>query len=86
MYINTLKISMISFSTVVFALVLTIGKSDIYYKPAVLVQTDGYSFLEKNYGPLHFLDPIMMLMYAVIMMYFIVYAIRNRERLSFSIV
>ncbi len=48
MYINTLKISMISFSTVVFALVLTIGKSDIYYKPAVLVQNDGYSLLEKN--------------------------------------
>lgn len=80
------KIAMILYSTVTMILVFTIGKSGIYYKSATLVHGDGYNYLEKVYGPAHKLYPIMMLIYAVIMMGYIVYTIKNRNKLSFRIV
>ena len=80
------KIAMVLYSTVTMILVFTIGKSGIYYKSATLVHGDGYNYLEKVYGPAHKLYPIMMLIYAVIMMGYIVYTIKNRNKLSFRIV
>lgn len=43
----------IGLSTVVASLGMTIGYSPIYYKSAQLVQTDGFSYLVKEYGPAH---------------------------------
>lgn len=83
---TVLKFFMISFSTLVMCLVLTIGKYDIYYKHVELAFGDGYSYLVKEYGPFHTLYPLMMMMYAVIMLGYLSYAIRKRKQLSFRIV
>lgn len=83
---TALKIFMVAFSSVVMALVMTIGRSGIYYKNVELAYGNGHNYLVKTYGPLHILYPIMMLMYAVIMVFYIVYAIKNRNRLSFRMV
>ena len=81
-----LKVVMISYSTIIMGLVLTIGKYGIYYEDVQLVHENGYSYLVKSYGPFHVLYPIMMLMYALIMVFYIIYAIKKRNQLSFRLV
>ena len=81
-----LKVFMISFSSLVMCLVLTIGKFDVYYKHVELAYGDGYSYLVKEYGPLHILYPMMMMMYGVVMLGYLGYAIKKRKQLSFRIV
>ena len=81
-----LKMFMIFYASVVMCLVMTIGKSDIYYHSVELAHGQGYNYLVKTYGPLHILYPIMMLMYAIIMVVYLVYAIKKRKQLSFRIV
>lgn len=45
----------ICMSAAVALLAMTIGYSDIYYKSAQLIQTNGFSYMVKEYGPAHFL-------------------------------
>ncbi len=45
--------TMISF--IIFACVLTIGHNTMYYSSVVLQRVNGYSYLEKTYGPTHVL-------------------------------
>lgn len=74
------------YSTVVMCFVLTIGKSDVYYKSVELVHENGYGYLVKTYGTMHVLYPIMMILYAINMLVFICLAIRKRHYISFRIV
>ena len=74
--------AMALYSTVVMCSVLTIGSSDVYYKSVELVIGDGYSYLVKEYGPLHALYPFMMAFYGVFLVAFLVCAVRMRKKLS----
>lgn len=74
------------YSTIVLGFVLTIGKSEIYYKTVELVHENGYSYLNKTYGPMHVLYPAMMLLYAISMVVFTCQAIKKRQYISFRIV
>ena len=74
------------YSTVVLCLVFTIGKSDIYYKEVELGHGNGYNYLIKTYGPLHALYPVMMIMYGLIIMFYLIHAIRKRNEISFQAV
>lgn len=69
-------------SAVVYGFVITIGKSDIYYKNAELAFGDGYSYLKKEYGPMHNLYPILMVTFCVLYVVIIMYAIIKRNRIS----
>ncbi len=73
---------MTAYSTIVLLLVMTVGYSDIYYKEVHLVINDGYSYLEKVYGPLHILYPIMMGLYGIFLVVFVVRGIIRRKRIS----
>ncbi len=77
---------MTAFSTLIVCLVMTIGKSGIYYKDVELGYGNGYNYLIKTYGPLHVLYPIMMIMYGVVMIFYIIYAFRKRKQISFRTV
>lgn len=74
------------FSTTIMGLVLTIGKSGLYYEEVELAYKDGYYYLIKTYGPFHNLYLIMMMTYAVIMIFYLVYAARRRKQISFRAV
>ena len=74
------------FSTVVFCFVLTIGHSGIYYKEVELAYGNGYNYIVKTYGPLHILYPVMMVTYGLFFVYYLIYAIRKRNELSFRAV
>lgn len=45
----------VSLSAVIMLLAMSIGRSDLYYKSAELVRTDGFSYLVKEYSPAHLL-------------------------------
>lgn len=77
-----LGIIMALYSSVVLGLVLTVGYNDLYYKSVTLVQSDGFTYLEKEYGPLHILYPILMLIYCAILIFFVVYALYHRQSIS----
>ena len=77
---------MTAYSTIVLLLVMTVGYSDIYYKEVHLVISDGYSYLEKVYGPLHILYPIMMGLYGVFLIVFVIRGIIHRKRVSIKTV
>ena len=72
-----------AYSALVTGLVMTIGRTGIYYKDVQLGHGNGYNYLIKTYGPLHILYPIMMLVYACIMVFYLVYGIRQRKYVSF---
>jgi len=74
------------YSTVVLAAVFSIGKSDLYYKQVEMGYGDGYNYLVKVYGPLHNLYPVMMFVYAVIMILYLVYAFKKKTKISFRLV
>ena len=73
------------YSTVIMCLVMTIGYNGLYYKSVSLIVTDGYSSLEKVYGPLHILYPMMLVLYGVFLVVFLICALRMRNKLSYRI-
>ncbi len=77
---------MAAYSTIILLLAMTIGYSDIYYKEVHLVIDNGYSYLEKVYGPLHILYPIMMALYGVFLVIFVVRGVIYRNRISIKTV
>ncbi|MBQ3061552.1 MAG: response regulator [Lachnospiraceae bacterium] len=70
------------FSGIVLVSAMTMGYNDWYYKEVRLVRENGYSYLDKVYGPLHMLFPAMMIMYGVIMIAFSILAIKKRREIS----
>lgn len=83
---NWLKYGTTLFSTVVLFFVFTIGKSTIYYKDVQLGHADGYNYLIKTYGPAHILYPILIGIYAVLLLFYLVYANRKKSKVSFKTV
>lgn len=75
------KLIMTLYSSVVLCFAMTIGNSGLYYKEVKLVIADGYSRLDKVYGPMHILYPIMTGLYAVFLIIFMILAIRAHKKL-----
>ena len=50
---KTATIIMTAYSTIILLLVMSVGYTDLYYADVQLIKADGYSYLEKVYGPLH---------------------------------
>lgn len=75
------KLFLLGYATVVLGLVITIGHTDWYYKSVELVQGNGFRYLTKVYGPFHVLYPAMMILYSIMLLSFIVYAIKKRKEI-----
>lgn len=75
-------IIMTTYSTIILLLVMSVGYTDLYYADVQLIKADGYSYLEKIYGPLHILYPIMMALYGIFLVVFVVRGIIHRKRIS----
>lgn len=69
-------------STFVLLLVMSVGKSSIYYKNVELRYKNGFHYLVKTYGPLHKAYPALMILYAIAMLYYLIYALRRRREIS----
>lgn len=79
---RSLTWSLFIFATTVFCLAMTIGISPIYYKSVSLAHTDGYSYLEKVYAPAHFLNTALMLVYAALILFYLIYSIKKSSTVS----
>lgn len=75
-----------AYSSVVLFFVFTIGRNGLYYKSVELAYGDGYNYLIKEYGPFHSMYPVLVIVYAVIMLAYIFYAIKRRSQISFRTV
>lgn len=72
----------ITFGIVVFTFISSIGSSGLYYKSVAFERRNGFSRLVKEYGPLHKLYPIYLVLMLGMCMFFIVNAFRNRKEVS----
>lgn len=77
-----LKAGMITLSTVIFAFSLTVNSSTIFYRTVQLKQAEGYSYLEKEYGPGHHMFVAMMILYGGLMLYYVIFALRRRKKIA----
>lgn len=75
------KYGLLGYATIVLCFVMTIGHNGWYYKSVELVQENGFNYLIKEYGPLHILYPIMMVLYSVMLIAFIIYAIVKKKEI-----
>ena len=66
----------------IYALVLTIGKSTIYYKDVQLGIGNGYSYLIKEYGTLHFIYPVFTILCFLLYIGAVIYAIIVKKNVS----
>lgn len=78
---NYFKYGLLGYATVVLGFVMTIGHNDWYYKSVELVQGNGFKYLVKEYGTFHILYPVMMVLYSVMLISFIIYAVKKRKEI-----
>ncbi len=77
---------LIGIAVVNYCFVLTIGNSGIYYASVELAYSDGYYYLVKEYGPAHVLYVIQMILCFLLMLYYVIMAVRYRNRISRRVV
>ena len=75
-----------AFSTLVFALSLTIGRSPLYYSRFEPIHTETYTYILKEYGPAHILYPLLLVLYFCTVLVFLIYAIRKYRNVSLKII
>jgi len=76
------QVGLTVFSTVVFGCALTVGYLPLYYSNVELVTAKGYSYLVKEYGPIHNLFLILLALYAAIMVFYMVYTLKNWKKIA----
>ena len=74
------------YATFVFGLVITIGFNDLYYKTFELAQGNGYNYLEKEYGPLHILYPILNLIECAVVIVIVIASFKKKNKIPFSLI
>ncbi len=70
------------YGALIFAFSSTVGVIDGYYKSVYLVQENGISRLVKDYGPLHTLYPVDLLIVMLSAIYIVVKAIKRKKDVS----
>ena len=69
-------------SASVYAAVMTIGHSDIFYKDVKMVTESGVTVLKKSYGPIHSVFYVMIFLYFAISVVAIIYGIASKKEAS----
>lgn len=67
------------YSTIIISMVAFVGYSDFYYEHVALGQANGYSYLIKSYGPMHVSFTILNIIYVLLLVFNMVFAIRQRK-------
>lgn len=68
---------------IIFACISTIGSNTLYYKSVDLVNTGEYSYLSKEYGPLHILYPIYLVAMMITALAIVINSFRNKKMISY---
>lgn len=78
-YNKKLPIVVLVIGSLMFLLICTTGYLPWYYKDAYIVNIDGYNVLYKEYGPLHFVYLIYILLYFALMISICIYSIKKKQ-------
>lgn len=78
--------ALLAASTFIMVGVLTIGRTDWYYKSVALSRGDGYSYLVKEYSAWHTLYYVLLAIYAAVMLYYVINAVNKRKQISVRLV
>lgn len=78
-YNKKLPIIVLVIGSLMFLLICTTGYLPWYYKDAYIVNIDGYNVLYKEYGPLHFVYLIYILLYFALMISICIYSIKKKQ-------
>ena len=80
-------VSFILISTIVYASVVTIGQTKLFYKSGRLVKKDGYStIVDKTYGPMHAVFIAMIIIYFLIPLATMIYSMLKKNDASNKII
>lgn len=79
---NPIRVLCVSVSCILFLCALSVGHLDWYYRDVHLIAFDGYSFLKKDYGPLHLLYPAYIAFMLGYGLFITISAMRYRNRVS----
>lgn len=78
-YNKKLQVIILIIGLLMFLLICTTGYLPWYYKDAYIVNIDGYNVLYKEYGPLHFVYMIYILLYFTSMISICIYSIKKKQ-------
>lgn len=73
----------IGISTAVTFLAMTVGYSDLYYKSIRLIRQDGFTYIEKEYGPAHLLFIVSILLSFGCGLYIVARAFTQKKKVSY---
>jgi len=80
-----LNIPCIIIACTVYAGVMSVGNSEIYYKSVQLAEGNGYSYLVKEYGPLHILFPVYMFSLMAAAIGIILHSFKKKKQISYIV-
>lgn len=78
------KVCLVAWGTLLFAMTSTVGTVDWYYKGIKFVRENGMGRLIKDYGPLHVIYPIYIVVTIVLAFGFIIYSFYKRKEVSYN--
>lgn len=64
---------------VIFGIVCTIGRSGLYYKFTSIHTIDGVTYIDREYGPLHFLCPLTLVIYLLLSFAVAIYSLAKKK-------
>lgn len=77
-----LKYLLVTYSIIVYSLVLTTGYSNVYYTDVTLIRYNGASVLKREYAPCHNLFPILLFLNLAILVSIVVYTMKKKKDVS----
>ncbi len=83
---HVLLLFLVLFASVVIYYVFQVGLRTDFYSSVSLTQIDGVSFLEKEYGPMHSLYPVYVLLCMALGMWILAASFSQRKKISYKVI
>ncbi|MCR4617709.1 MAG: HD domain-containing protein [Lachnospiraceae bacterium] len=81
-----IRIAIMAFTFIVYGSVLTIGKYDIFYKSYSYEIVNGVGVAHKQYGPMHTVFMLMIVIYYAISLFALVYSLYKKKDVSSTMI
>lgn len=83
---QVLLLFLVLFASVVIYYAFQVGQRTDFYSSVSLIQINGVSFLKKEYGPMHSLYPVYVLLCMALGMWILAVSFSRREKLSYKVI
>lgn len=78
--------ALITFAAIILYFVFQIRTSTIFYRKITLVSKNGVTFLDKEYGPMHTLYPIFVILCMGLGMWVLIRSLSQKKRVSYKVI